>query len=114
MLAGLMQKKGFSKKPATSDQIGGPPVAVMKKHSAAVVLKRPAARHTVPGGSNIDMSSIFAKIRARKGTMSKKGFTSMAYHNAKTMAENSGFSAEQAKVIAREASGKASALYDKD
>jgi hypothetical protein len=90
------------------------PPSVLKKPSAAVVLKRPAARHTVPGGSNIDMSGIFAKLRARKGTMSKKGFTSMAYHNAKTMAENSGFSAEQAKVIAREASGKASALYDRD
>ena len=114
MLAGLMQKKGFSKKPATNDQIEGPPVAVMKKPSAAVVLRRPAARHTVPGGSNIDMSSIFAKIRARKGTMWKKGFTSMAYNNEKTMAENLGFSAEQAKGIAGEAFGKASALYDTD
>ena len=60
------------------------------------------------------MSGIFAKLRVRKDTMSKKGFTSMAYHNAKTMAENSGFSAEQAKGIAREAFGKASALYDTD
>ena len=114
MLAGLMQKKGFNKKLATNDQIEGPPVAVMNKPSAAVVLKRPAARHTVPGGSNIDMSSIFAKIRARKGTMWKKGFTSMAYNNEKTMAENSGFSAEQATEIAGEAFGKASALYDTD
>ncbi len=101
------------KKPAATKPTEGPPVAVMKKPAAAVVLKRPAAR-AVPGEGNIDMSGIFAKLRARKGTMSRKGFTSMAYHNAKNLAENSGFSAEKAKVIAKGVHAKASALYDRD
>jgi hypothetical protein len=114
LLAGLSNKKkqkGTMKKPAAAELV--PPVAVLKKPAAAVVLKRPAARHTAPDGSNIDMAGLFAKLRARKGTMSKKGFTSMAYHNAETMAKNAGFTAEQAKVIGREALGKASALYDR-
>jgi hypothetical protein len=98
MLAGLLKKK-----PAAA--------VVLKRPAAAVVIKRPAAAVVLK--PVVDMSGLFAKLRARKGTMSRKGFTSMAYHNAKTMAENAGFTAEQAKVIAREALGKASALYDR-
>jgi hypothetical protein len=109
-----MQKKGPMKKPAAAVPLKRPAAAVVLKPAAAVPLKRPAAAVVLkPDGSNIDMSGIFAKLRARKSTMSKKGFTSMAYHNAKTMAEKAGFSAEQAKVIAREALNKASALYDR-
>jgi hypothetical protein len=127
LLAGLNMKKGVMKKPAASvmkkpaatKPEDGPPGAVMekgvmKKPAASVVLKRPAAGPKVLGGGNIDMSGIFAKLRARKGTMSRKGFTSMAYHNAKTLATSSGFSAEKAKVIARGVHAKASALYDRD
>jgi hypothetical protein len=106
LLAGLMNKKDVRKKPAAA--------VVLKRPAAAVVLKRPAAAVVLkPDGCNIDMSGLFAKLRARKSTMSKKGFTSMAYHNAKTMANNAGFTADQAKVIAREALGKASVLYDR-
>jgi hypothetical protein len=106
LLAGLMNKKDVRKKPAAA--------VVLKRPAAAVVLKRPAAAVVLkPDGCNIDMSGLFAKLRARKSTMSKKGFTSMAYHNAKTMADNAGFTADQAKVIAREALGKASVLYDR-
>ena len=119
LLAGLNMKKGVMKKPAATKPEEGPPVAVMKKGvmkkpAASVVLKRPAAGPKVLGEGNIDMPGIFAKLRARKHTMSRKGFTSMAYHNAKTLATNSGFSAEKAKVIARGVHAKASALYDRD
>ena len=62
LLAGLMGKKGVKKKPAAA--VLTPPVVVLKKPAAAVVLKRPAACHTVPGRKNIDMSGIFAKLRA--------------------------------------------------
>jgi hypothetical protein len=114
LLAGLRQKKDMKNKPAAAVPLKRPAAAVVLKPAAAVPLKRPAAAVVLkPDGSNIDMSGIFAKLRARKSTMSKKGFTSMAYHNAKTMAEKAGFSAEQAKVIAREALNKASALYDR-
>lgn len=116
LLAGLL---GTKKRPASSLADPGNAEAgaeddrqaVKKKPAAKPILKRPAG-HTVPGASNIDMSGIFAKLRARKGTVSRKIFTSQAYHAAKVLAENSGFSADQAKAIGREALAKASILFD--
>ena len=91
-----------------------------KTKAGAKVLKRPAGRAAegpdaatsmLPDASSIDMSGMFAKLRARKATMDLKRFTSMAYHSADKLAKNAGFSDDKAKAIARDASAKASALF---
>lgn len=110
LLAGL-KGKGTSESPETDPEVGSQ--AVRKKPAAGLILKRPAS-HMMPDASNIDMSGIFAKLRARKGKVCRNVFTSQAYHSAKVMAVNSGFSAEQAKAIARDAFGKAGVLFDED
>ena len=113
-MAGL---KGAKKKPAMAEKPGtepkGEPQAVLKRPAAATSTKKVASK-VAPGASNIDMKDIFAKLRARKGRVSRNCFTSIAYHGARVKAESSGYNADQAKAIAREFSAKASVMFDKD
>ena len=60
----------------------------------------------------LDMSGVFKKLRERRATMDRKRFTSMAYHNAATVARKAGYSTEDAKAVARDISVKASDLFD--
>ena len=79
------------------------------KKPAKAICKKPAG----PDKRRIDLTDIFAKLHARKAHMDHKGFTSMAYHHAMKLALKSGCSDDDAKSIARDALGKASAMYSK-
>ena len=107
LLKGMMSRH-TQRKPAAVDTKKTD--VVMKKPSAATTLKR-HARCMVPDASNIDMSGIFARLRARKGSLDRKRFMSMAYHSAKATAKRSGFSDDDAKAIARDVCAQASAVF---
>ena len=110
LVKGMLAGKGLKKKPAKSPD--GPEAdTVQKKPSAGPTLKRPAAH--MPYAGNIDLSSIFAGLRPRKGHVTRKVFTSSAYHKARTLAMQSGMSADQAKAIGRDAANKAGQIFDK-
>ena len=113
LLAGLLgpvpkKRPRRSTIPETDPAFGSS--SLRKKPVGGLALKRPAAH--APSASNIDMSGIFAKLRSRKGTLSRKCFTSQAYHGVRVLAESKGFSSDEAKALAREASRKASAMYE--
>ena len=87
----------------------------MKRPAGVTIAKKPAAATTLlPDASSIDMSDIFAKLRARRSQagMTWKKFSSVAYHNATTLAMQSGFCEDNAKAIGRSAMGGAKVLYN--
>ena len=95
------------KKPAAAE-------ASHSKAKKAAGMKKPAAAaasHGKPVANNIDIAGLFAKLRVRKASMTRKQFVSMAYHHAQQMAKSAGFGEDEAKAIARDAHGKASRMY---
>ena len=85
----------------TAKKIMRRPAAAAAK--AAPVKKRPAGK--------IDMTHIFARLRARRPIGSLKCFTSRAYHPVRALAIKNGFSMDEAKAMAHEASSKASKMH---
>ena len=59
------------------------------------------------------MRNVFRELYRVGATVTRKVFTSRAYHAAKSIKERAGCSTENSKKHARDASKKASQMYDK-
>ena len=112
LLAGVYTKKHVGKSKGDTEDEETTIKTILKKPARATILKKPVALSTMPDASSVDLTGLVAKLRTRRATMDLKRFTSMAYHQAQTIAKHAGFSDDKAKAIARDASGKASRLFN--
>lgn len=121
LLAGMLGTRTRKRPAASVVEPKSAPVAkkpAAEPKSASAVMKKPSSASTtknnmVPNASNIDMTGIFAKLRARRSELDRKRYMSIAYHGAKTLAEKSGFTDDEAKTIARDVCARASAEFHK-
>jgi len=115
MVSAFGTAKKIMRRPAAAKVVKKEPV--MKRCTAKKIMRRPAAAAAKaapvkkrPAGK-IDMTHIFARLRARRPIGSLKCFTSRAYHPVRALAIKNGFSMDEAKAMAHEASSKASKMH---
>ena len=95
-----------TRKPAA--KLRRPAAAAKRPAAAPSTFKRPAAKKT----RYTLLKNVFCELRRIGPTISRKRFTSRAYHAAKSAELRKGTTDKDAKEAARSASQKASRLYD--
>lgn len=97
----------------SGDMVSKKPATKLKRPAATN--KRPAAAPSMfkrPAGKQPLLKNVFRELRRIGPSISRKRFTSRAYHAAQKIQQRNGKSADNAKAAARSASKKASKLYD--
>ena len=88
-------------------------MAVAKKPAAKAATGKPTPDDDARVASNIDLSDLHKLLRGRLAGNTRKKFTSLAWHRAKTLAERSGFCPDDAMAIGRHAARHASTMFSK-
>ena len=88
-------------------------MAVAKKPAAKAATGKPTPEGDARVASNIDLSDLHKLLRGRLAGNTRKKFTSLAWHRAKTLAERSGFCPDDAMAIGRHAARHASTMFSK-